>query len=73
MVSRWTSVCLFVRQSVRISFPDDNLNKHQWIFTKLGMCVDIALSGKTTNSHVVDGCTCFDNFRLTHFVLWAGG
>ena len=23
------------------SFPDDNLRKHQWIFTKLGMCIDI--------------------------------
>ena len=23
------------------SFPDDNLGKHQWIFTKLGMCIDI--------------------------------
>ena len=23
------------------SFPDDNLSKHQWIFTKLGMCIDI--------------------------------
>ena len=27
--------------SVRFSFPDDNLSKHQWIFTKLGMCIDI--------------------------------
>ena len=26
--------------SVRFSFPDDNLCKHQWIFTKLGMCID---------------------------------
>ena len=47
MVSRWTSVCLSVRQSsvrpsVHISFADDNLNKCQWIFTKLGMCIDIA-------------------------------
>ena len=46
MVSRWTSVCLFVRlsvsrTSVRVSFPDDNLSKHQWIFTKLGICTDI--------------------------------
>ena len=49
MVSRWTSVCLTVRPSyvcpsvpsVRFSFPDDNLSKHQWIFTKLGMCIDI--------------------------------
>ena len=23
------------------SFPDDNLSKHQWIFTKLGVCFDI--------------------------------
>ena len=42
MVSRWTSVCLSVRHmSVRFSFPDDNLSKHQWIFTKLGMCIDV--------------------------------
>ena len=46
MVSRWTSVCLsvrpsVVRPSVRFSFPDDNLSKRQWIFTKLGMCPDI--------------------------------
>ena len=27
--------------SVCILFPDDNLSKHQWIFTKLGMCIDI--------------------------------
>ena len=24
-----------------VLFPDDNLSKHQWIFTKLGMCIDI--------------------------------
>ena len=30
----------YVRPSI-ISFPDDNLSKHQWIFTKLGMCIDI--------------------------------
>ena len=41
MVSRWTSVCLSIRPSVHFSFPDDNLSKHQWIFTKLGMCIDI--------------------------------
>ena len=27
--------------SVRFSFLDDNLSKHQWIFTKYGMCIDI--------------------------------
>ena len=49
MVSRWSSVspsvCLSVRPSyVRpsvFSFPGDNLSKDQWIFTKLGMCIDI--------------------------------
>ena len=29
------------RPSVRFSFPDDNSSKHQRIFTKLGMCIDI--------------------------------
>ena len=46
MVLRWMSVCPSVRTSVsrtsvRISFPDDNLSKHQLIFTKLCMCIDI--------------------------------
>ena len=27
--------------SVHISFLDDNLSKHQWIFTKFGFCIDI--------------------------------
>ena len=31
------SVCPIVRPS----FPDDNLSKHQWIFPKLGMRIDI--------------------------------
>ena len=31
----------YVRPSVRFSFPDDNLSKHQWISTKLAMCIDI--------------------------------
>ena len=34
-------VRMYVCPSVRISFPDDNLSKHQWIFTKLGMCIDV--------------------------------
>ena len=32
---------LVVRESVRFLFLDDNLSKRQWIFTKLGMCIDI--------------------------------
>ena len=30
-----------IHPSIRFSFPDDTLSKHQWIFTKLGMCIDI--------------------------------
>ena len=32
---------LSARDTPIFLFPDDNLNKHQWIFTKLGMCIDI--------------------------------
>ena len=32
---------LSARDMPIFSFPDDNLTKHQWIFTKLGMCIDI--------------------------------
>ena len=32
---------LSARNTPIFSFPDDNLSKHQWIFTKLGMCIDI--------------------------------
>ena len=32
---------LSARDMPIFSFPDDNLSKHQWIFTKLGMCIDI--------------------------------
>ena len=43
MISGWTScVCpSIIRPSVCVSFLDDNLSKHQWIFTKLDMCIDI--------------------------------
>ena len=32
---------LSARDMPIFSFPDDNLSKHQWIFTKPGMCIDI--------------------------------
>ena len=41
MVSRWSSVS----QSILFLFPDNNLSKHQWIFTKLAMCIDIVEIG----------------------------
>ena len=41
--------CQFLTEvSARItsvfSFPDDNFSKYQWIFTKLGVCIDIVES-----------------------------
>ena len=30
-----------IHPSVQFLFLDDNLSKHQWIFMKLGMCIDI--------------------------------
>ena len=32
---------LSARDTPIFSFLDDNLSKHQWIFTTLGMCIDI--------------------------------
>ena len=32
---------VYVSPSICFLFPDDNMSKHQWIFTKLGMCIDI--------------------------------
>ena len=40
--SVWTSVvCLFVCPFIHIFVSDDNLSKCKWIFTKLGVCIDI--------------------------------
>ena len=35
MVSCWLPMCLSACLSGIFSFPDDNLSKYQWIFTKL--------------------------------------
>ena len=32
---------LSARDTPIFSFPDDNFSQHQWIFTKLAMCIDI--------------------------------
>ena len=44
---------VFVCLSVHILFPDDNLSKHQWIFTKFGMCIDVVeIWFGTTNGQI---------------------
>ena len=41
-LSMCPSICrTSIRPSVPISFTDDNLNKYQWLFTKLGVCIEI--------------------------------
>ena len=32
---------LSARDTSVFSFPDDNFSKYQWIFIKLGVCIDI--------------------------------
>ena len=34
---------LFFRDMSEFSFPDDNFSKYQWIFTKLGVCIDLSV------------------------------
>ena len=66
MVSHWLSVCLsvhlsYVHPSV-FSFAEEILNKYQWIFAKLGMCIDIVeiwfgiANGQI--SSIFNGVTC---------------
>ena len=73
MVSHWSSVspsvCPSARHpSVRFSFPDDNLSKHQWIFTKLGICIDIVeiwfgiANGQI--SSIFDGVICLRHAHI---------
>ena len=52
------SICL----SVCFSFLDDNLSKHQWIFTKLGMFIDVVeiwfgIASRQISS-IFDGVIC---------------
>ena len=47
---------LSVRKTSIFSFLDDNFSKDQWIFTKLGMCIDI-----------VDICFRIANRRICPF------
>ena len=62
------SVRLSIRPSLRFSFPDDNLSKHQWIFTKLGMCIHIVeiwfgiANGQI--SSIFDGVICLRHAHI---------
>ena len=53
-------------------FLDDNLSKHPWIFTKLGMCIDIvAVWFGITNGQIslmFDRVICPRNAHI--FIFW---
>ena len=51
-LSAHPSVCIF--QSIRPSFPDDNLSRYQWIFTKLGFCFAKSIESKFHTKHRSD-------------------
>ena len=59
---------LSARDTSVFSFPDDNFSKHQRIFTKLGMCIDIVVTwfgiadGKL--SSIFDGVICPRHVRI---------
>ena len=75
MVSRLSSVSpsvcpSVVRMSVHPFFiPGDNLSKHQWIFIKLGMCIDIVeiwfgiANGQI--SSIFDGVICMRHAHIS--------
>ena len=53
---------LFAQDMPIFSFPDDNLNEHKWIFTKLGVCIDIVeiwfMIANGQISSIFDGVIC---------------
>ena len=62
------------RDTPIFSFPDDNLRKHQWIFTKLGICIDIVeiwfgiANGQISWSF--DGFICPSHAHIFDSGLW---
>ena len=73
MVSRWLSVCLSICHPSICSFfffPEDKLSKCQWIFTKLGVCIDIVKIVIWQISSIFDRVicpryVCFHFWRIT--------
>ena len=59
---------LSARDTPIFSFPDDNLSKHQWIFTKLGICIDnVEIWFGIANgqiSSIFDGVICLSHAHI---------
>ena len=74
MVSCWLSMCPSVCLHPFIfSFPDDNLSKYKWIFTKLGVCIVIVeICFEIANGQIssifdsyLSGAHTYFRFRIT--------
>ena len=57
------------------SFPDDNLSKYQWIFIKLGMCIDVEIlfgiaNGQITSMFDIVSCPPHDDGRVLLFCIF---
>ena len=64
---------LSARDTPIFSFPDDNLSKPQWIFTKLGVCIDIleiwiGIANQQVSSNF-DGVICPRHTYFFHFQM----
>ena len=66
------------RTSVCISFPDDNLSKRQWIFTKFGLCIDVVeiwfgIANEQISSNIAQDTPIFlfpdNNFSMCQGIL----
>ena len=54
ILSIFDSFLVSARNISVFSSPDDNLSKYQWIFTKLGMCIDIVeICFRITNGQIL--------------------
>ena len=66
---------LSARDMLIFSFTDDNLSIHQWIFTKLSMCIDIVeiwfrIANRQISSNF-EGVIC-PRHALFFFFLFSG-
>ena len=73
MVLCWLSVCLsYIHPSVFL-FLDDNMSKCQWIFTKLGIYIDIGeIWFGIANGQILLFLTelCARNLSIFSFYAW---
>ena len=62
---------LSARDMPIFSFPDDKFSKHQWIFTKLGMCIDIVeIWFRIANGQILSTFDGVVSWRYAHIFIF---